>query len=212
MSTLKTLTYRAWRILEGGDIPDDSRFRYKEVRDHVRAAVAYALKQNYFESRNDEDGFKYGDDTITTVADVTTQEDTETGLVYITVGGDAVSVPAANRMLSIQEPNPYSRWAKTYIPVRSEERFVGQLQPDIPCVILYERNGDRITFYNGLVEAGEKLRLLQKYTITDDDDAELNLPSEYELQVVDSVTRLLDREIRLADRENNGVPPQVNRI
>lgn len=212
MSTLKTLTYRAWRILEGGDIPDDNRFRYKEVRDHVRAAVAYALKQNYFESRNDEDGFKYGDDTITTVTDVITQEDTETGLIYVTVEGDAVSVPAANRMLSIQDPNPYSRWAKTYIPVRSEERFVGQLQPDIPCVILYERNGDRITFYNGLVEAGEKLRLLQKYTITGDDDAELNLPSEYELQVVDSVTRLLDREIRLSDRQNDGVPTQVNRI
>ena len=212
MATLRELTFRAHRILDGGDITDDSRFRYKEVRDHVRAAVAYALKQNYFESRNDEDGYKYGDDTITKVSDVVTQEDPNTGLIYITVEGDAVSVPAANRTLSIQDPNPYSRWSKTYIPVRSEERFVGQLQPDIPCVILYERNGGRITFYNGLVEAGEPVKLLQKYTVTNDDDAELNLPVEYELQIVDSVTRLLDREIRLSDRANDGVPSQVNRI
>jgi len=212
MSTLRELTYRCLRILEGGDIPDDSRFRYKEVRDHVRSAVAYALKQNYFEGRNDEDGFKYGDDTITTVSELTTEEDSSTGLVYITIAGDAVSVPAASRMLSITDPNPYSKWAKQYIPVRSEERFVGQLQPDIPCVILYERNGDRITFYNNLVEAGQKVRVAHKYTITDDDNADLNLPSEYELQIVDSVTRLLDREIRLSDRQNDGVPNQVNRI
>lgn len=212
MSSLRTLTWRCLRILSGGDVTDDSRFRYREVRDHVRASVAYALKQNYFESRNDEDGYKYGDDSITKVSELETQEDATTGLIFIELESSSISVPASNRLLTISEPNPYSKWAKKFIPVRSEERFVGQLQPDIPCVVLYERNGTRVTFYNDLVEAGTPLRIAQKYTVTEDDDAELGLPEEYELQIVDGVTRLLDREIRLSDRANDGVPEQINRI
>jgi hypothetical protein len=212
MSSIKTLTYRVWRILEGGDIPDDSRFRYAEIRDHVRSAIAFALKQNYFESRNDEDGYKYGDDSITQTTGVETLLDDVSGLTYLELSEVSVSIPASNRLLSISEINPYSKTARRFIPVRSEERFLGQLQPDIPCVVLYERNGAKVTFYNDLVEPGEKLRVAQKYTVSQDDDTELGLPQEYELQVVDSVSRILDREIRMADRANDGTPLQVNRI
>lgn len=211
MSTIRSITERAWFILEGGLPIDDSRFYYEEVRDHVRSAIAFALKQNYFESRNDEDGYKYGDDSITTTTTLTTQQDSD-GLVYIELDSASISVPASNRLLSLSEPNPYSKWARRYIPVRSEERFTGSLQPDIPCVVLYERTGTRIVFYNDIVEPGEPIKVNQKYTVPTDDDAELGLPEEYELQIVDGVTRLLDREIRLRDMANNGVPEQVNRI
>jgi hypothetical protein len=211
MSSLKQLTYRVWRILEGGDIPDDSRFRYKEIRDHVKSAVFSALKQNYFEQLNAGES-RYGDDQLSKIYDATVEEDISTGLKYITLPGEGISVPASSRTTSIQDPNPFSVWATEYIPVRMEEAFTYKLQDDIPCVVLYTQTGNRIEFFNDEIETGKKLKVVRKYTVTDNDDEELNLPGEYELQIVDSVTRLLDREIRLNDRQNDGVPNQVNRV
>lgn len=212
MTTLKKLTYRVWRILEGGDIPDDSRFRYDEIKDHIRASVFTALKSNYFEGRNDEDGYKYGNDSVTVDSIVTTKHDDSMGIAYIDVEEASIAVPAVNRMLSITDLNPYSRGSKMYIPVRSEERFTGQLQPPIPGTILYERTGGKVYFYNEIIKAGCEVRLRQKYVVKDEDDSPLNLPLEYEAQIVDTVTRLLDREIRMRDISNDGSPNIVNRV
>lgn len=210
MSTLKELTYRVWRILDGGNIADDSRFTYREIRDTVRSAIFSVLKANYFETRNSEDEFKYGNDDIFQELIIETKIDDSTCLPYIDVS-QSISVPATNRLLSISDINPYSRASKKYIPVRKEERFVGQLQPPIPKTVLYERTGGRIYFFNDTVKEGTPLKVVQKYAITDNDDEELNIPSEYELQIIDAVTKLLDREIRLHDISNDGAPNIINR-
>ena len=205
MATIREITFRAWRILEGGDIPDDSRFRYKEVRDHVKSAIKLALKQNYFEQLSAQES-RYGDDSISVIYDITVKEDSSTGLKYADVPGEGISVPAVNRTINITEKNPHSLWAADYIPVRQEEAFTARLQDDIPCVVLYTIIGKRIEFFNDEVETGKALRLVRKYTVTDNDDEELSLPGEYELQVVQQTIQMLNPEIRPADRENDGVP------
>lgn len=205
MSTIKDLTYRSWRIIEGGDIPDDSRFRYKEVRDHVRSAIAFALKQNYFEQMNAGES-RYGDDTLAKVYDSTIKTDPDTGIRFVEDPADSISVPASTRTTSIVDPNPYSIHATTYIPVRMEEVFVANLQPNIPCTVMYARMGDRFEFFNDQIEDGKRIKIIRKYSVTKDDEEDLNLPSEYELQIVNQVVQTLNPEIRQSDRQNDGVP------
>lgn len=205
MSSIKSLTYRVWRILEGGDIPDDSRFRYKEVRDHVRSGIKLALKENYFEHLNAGES-RYGDDAMSTIHDAEISTDPNTGIKYVLDPSDSISVPASTRTTDIIDENPFSLYATTFIPVRMEEAFVASLQPNIPCSVMYARMGDRFEFFNDEVEDGKKIKIVKKYSVTKDDEAELNLPEEYELQIVSQVVQILNPEIRPSDRENNGVP------
>ena len=207
MSTIKDLTFRCWRILEGGDIPDDSRFRYKEIVAHVRSAIKFALKQNYFEQLNSGES-RYGDDSLVTIYDSEIKVDPNTGIRYVEDPAKSISVPASTRTTDITDPNPFSIYATTYIPVRMEEAFVAATQPNIPCSVLYTRAGDRFEFFNDEIEEGKKIKVVKKYSVTDDEDAQLNLPEEYELQVVSQVVQTLNPEIRQEDREIDGVPLQ----
>lgn len=209
MSSIRSLVWRVWRILDGGTPTDDSKFTYGELRDHVRSAIKVALKANYFEQLNAGES-RYGDDSLAKAYDATIQEDVATGLKYVDLPGETISVPASSRTTTISDPNPFSIWATEYIPVRMEEAFSYKLQDDIPCVVLYTQVGDRIEFFNDEVETGKAIKVIRKYSVTDDDDEELGLPGEYENQVVAQALQLANPMLRPDDRDNNGVPIQFS--
>ena len=87
-----------------------------------------------------------------------------------------------------------------------EEAFNYKLQDDIPCVVLYMQAGERIEFFNDEVETGKPIKIIRKYSVTDDDDEELGLPGEYENQVVSQAVQLANPMLRPSDQSNDGAP------
>lgn len=199
-NTVRDLTFRLWRRLENGDIPDDSRFTYKELSGYIKSAIAGALKANFFENLNANEYRYAGDFTKTTPKTVDTDDN---GLQYVNIPYSTIKVPNNNRFLSITSTNPVSRFSVNYIPMREEEVFVAKLQPDVPGVVLFYTQQDKIFFYNNNV-SDTTVNVHQKYTIPNDDDADIGL-TESENQIIEAALRLLGQPT-ISDRDNNGVP------
>jgi hypothetical protein len=202
MASTKELVYRLWRKLEGGYIPDDSKFTYRELKGYIRSGIGLALKQNYYESLN-ADEYRYGADTISATSTITVQTDAVTGLKFITLPASTINV-AGNRQNIVTSKNPVARYTTSYVPVRAEEVFVARMQPSIPCVVLYYKEGSKLFFYNGEV-TDKEVKLTQRYALPDDDDADLGL-DDYENQILAQAMQLIINPQIPSDRANDGVP------
>lgn len=200
-STAKEMVYRLWRRLEGGQIPDDTKYTYRELRGYIRSGIAKGLQDSYFQQRNLED-FKYGDDSISAsyVANVLT--DATKGLQYVELTSKTISI-AGNRFTDINSVNPISAYAVQYIPIRLEERFIAGLQTEIPCMHYFYKENGRAYFYGKKVTEPSVL-VTDRYAIPTVDDAELSLPEEFENQVLEGAFRLLMPPLP-ADRAIDGV-------
>lgn len=212
MATLKELTYRLWRLLDGGDISDDTRFSYKELKGYIGSGIGLALKQNAFEQRNASPDLLYGSGQYakTTIRDVQYDEE---GTAYIETKDKSVAF-GGSRNFEVSSVNPLSRWAKTFVTIRKEELFLQKFQANIPNVIQVVVDGSKLYFRGNAVLSGdlEQVKLSQYYVIPDleEDDSELDLPTEYENQIVDQAFQILMRERINEDRANDGVPANLN--
>lgn len=202
MSSIKNLTYRLWRRVEGGNIGDDSRYTYEELAGYIRQGVAIALKGSYYEVINSSE-YKYNDANLTVSTKQTVTTDSDTGLKYVDIPLKSITI-SGSRALSITSVNPVSTTAVRYIPIREEEVMVAKLQTPIPNVVLYYRMDDRAYFYNKAVTETE-VKVNQKYTLPTDDDAEITVP-EAEATILENALRLMGQLPTIGDRDNNGVP------
>lgn len=204
MSSVKEMVYRVWRRLEGSNIPDDSRYTYRELRGYIISGVAKSLRDSYYEQRNIED-FKYGDDGITTSYKTTVNTDSETGLKYATLDNTTISI-AGNRFTSINSINPIGKFAKTYVPIRLEERLIVSKTECVPDVVYFYKDGGKAMFF-GDVEPDSQVYVSSRYAIPTNDEAELDMSEEFESAVIQNALAILMPSLNVvSDRENNGVP------
>ena len=204
MSSVREIVYRVWRILEGGNISDDSKRTYRELKGYVISGIADSLKKSYYEQRNIED-FKYGDDAITTSYKTTVATDTDTGLKYAALNNTTISI-AGNRFTAINSVNPVNKFAKVYVPIRLEERLIVSKQECVPNVVYFYKDGAKAMFF-GDVEPDLQVYVSSRYALPTDDDAELQLPEEFESMIIQNALALLMPSLGVkSDRENNGVP------
>jgi len=203
MASIRTLVFQLWRKLENGNIPDDTRFTFRELKGYVVSGIAKALRDSYFEQRNLED-YKYGDDSITTTYKTAIQTDSETGLKYVPLTNKTISM-AGGRFTMINSINPVGKLAKTYVPIRLEERIVVSKQPCVPNVVYFYKENGKAYFYGEQVTESS-VYVSDRYAIPNDDDAELTLPAEFENNVLQQALQLLIPAQFPSDRQNNGVP------
>jgi hypothetical protein len=203
MTTIKELVFRLHRKLDGGSITDDSKYTYKELLGYIRSGLKALMKTPYYEALNLDDS-RYGADNVSVTTTNTISLDTVTGLKYITTTNETIAV-AGNRQVNITSANPVSRYAVTYIPIRQEEVLVNRLQDQIPCVVLFYREGNRFYLFNG--ETKEKtVKLTERYAIPTDEDAEIVGGEDVANQVIQQAMQLLMNGQVPSDRSNDGVP------
>lgn len=202
MATVKELTYSVWKILDGREPTDDSRYSYRQIRIIVLSALSDAMKRDWYEQRNTGDTIYGNDNYSSTYRDLEVMTDSENGLKYIEVPARTISIPGG-RDVSITDANPVSRWSKKYIPVSSTERFSLGLQPSIPCVILYYKQDNKYWFYNGIVNENS-LDVTLRYAIPDNDDVNVNMPEEFHNYVVQTAVQTLNPQLRPVDHNNDG--------
>jgi hypothetical protein len=199
--TVKEIIFALWRKLSNGDIPDDSPYTYNELRIYVRSGLRTLMEDSYYKDINNDDT-RYGADNISVTTTNTINTDATTGLKYITTTNSTVSV-GGNRQVSITSANPVSRYAVNYIPIRQEEVLVNRLQDQIPCVVLYYREGDRFYFFNG--ETKDKtVKLTERYAIPSDDEAEIEGGTGIASRVIAAALQILMSVQVPADKNNDG--------
>lgn len=202
MAKISEIRDLVWRNLEGGFIPDDTRFTKREITVYVRAGISQALKENMFELLNNSE-FKYfsgyGKTTTKTV-----KTDPTTEVQYIDSPDKSLAI-GGMRNYDISSANPFSLWAVNYVAVRPEEVFVLKGQPSIPNVILYTVKDNKIMFFNGIV-TDKEVTLTQKLVIPDSDDDEFDIPEEVVARAVTLAIGLAEREVKETDRAIDGVP------
>lgn len=204
MSTVKKLVYTIWRKLDGGNISDDSKYTYREIRGYVISVIADALKRNFYEHLNAGE-YKYGDDGISTTYKNLKVVENEEGLKTVALPARIISTPGG-RGINVHSSNRVNKWSTTFIPVRQEEVFVGGLQKPIPCVVLYYQEDNNLVFYNGILhEDNVSVTLKYSLPLEGDDDKELNLPEEYATLIVRGVLEILSPALAQRDNDINGV-------
>lgn len=201
MGSLREITYRLWRRLEGANIPDDTKYTYRELKGYVTSGYKQALKNSYLEQRNVED-FKYGDDSISFSYTAPLLNDEAKELSYIELRGKPISF-AGNRFVDINSANPASIFAQDYFPVRKEEVFLIRKQNDIPCMTYFYKEDKKAYFFGKEVKEQE-VHVTERYSLSDDDDSDTGLPEEIENQAFELAYRLLV-PVAPADRANDGV-------
>lgn len=201
MATIKTLVYGIWKELDALTPTDDSRYTYRQIKEVVTGAIADALKRDFYEQRN-ADEFIYGNANYTaTYKNIPVQTDTN-GLKYVEIPAKTISIPGG-RDIDIHPSNHVSLWAKEFIPVRREEVFLGKLQNNVPCVILYYKEDGKAYFFNGVVD-DTSLNVTMYYSIPEDDEAEINMPEEFKNLIIQTGVQTLAPQIRPADHNNDG--------
>jgi hypothetical protein len=199
--TVKEIIFALWRKLSNGDIPDDSPYTYNELRIYVRSGLRTLMEDSYYKDINNDDT-RYGADNISVTTTNTINTDDTTGLKYITTTNSTVSV-GGNRQVSITSANPVARFSTQYIPIRQEEVLVNRLQDQIPCVVLYYREGDRFYFFNG--ETKDKtVKLTERYAIPSDDEAEIEGGTGIASRVIAAALQILMSVQVPSDKNNDG--------
>lgn len=201
MSTIKELTYKLWMRLEGGQIPDDTRYTYRELKSYIVSGIALSLKTSYFEQRNLED-FKYGDDSISVTYTANVLQDSNTEEYYSEFTGETISI-AGNRFITVSSTGK-DRFSTTFVPLRHEEVFISKFQPTIPCIVPFYKENNRIKYIVRNMRDSQ-VKITERYSVNTNDDAQLTLPLEFENMVVSEAFKLIMPPV-VADRENNGIP------
>ena len=198
---IKSLVYTLWRKLDGGEPSDDSKYNYSELKGYIRSGLKALMKLGYYNDINGDE-FRYGADNLSVTTTNTIALDSVTGLKYITTTNETIVV-AGNRQVNITSSNPVARFAVNYIPIRQEEVLVNRLQDQIPCVVLYYREGNRYYLFNG--ETKEKtVKLTERYAIPTDDTAEIVGGEDVANQVIQQALQIIMNGQVPSDKENNG--------
>lgn len=199
MATIKELTYLLWRNLEGGNIPDDTRFKEGEMYTYMSDAVARVMREKYFEDRNISEN-KYPENGKTSVKEIKRDRDTQ----YIELTDKSIDLGGV-RKYQITQRNPFSRWVVEFAGVDEEEVFNYNKMPKIPNIILYTLKDNKIYFYNGVVQ-DEEVTLTQYYVLPNDIDDDYDLPKDVGNRAMAYALQMAQAEIKPIDREIDGTP------
>lgn len=200
MATVKELAYALLEMVNGGMPTDDSKINYRVARLHIRNGLGFYLRRkNFEESNQSESNYTSESNSITKAVEV--KSDPESGLQYVDLIGESVDL-GGMRSYSLSSTNPLSRWSIKFVPITKNELFVQGYLPNIPDVIQFYKDGNRLYLRGYTSDA--TLSLTQKNVISDDDDDEI--PSDLAQPALEHAYRLAMGIVQIpSDKDNNGV-------
>lgn len=203
MSTIKELSWQLIEMANGGMPTDDSKLNYRIARAHVRDAVAYLLKEKIFQHYNSSEDH-YIPDSNSISKEVELKHDSESGLSYVETIGESIDLTGM-RNYQLSFANIAHRWKKKFVPISRQEVFLQTFLTNIPDVVQFYKEGDRLYLIgNILTDGGESLMLTQKNVVPKDDDDPV--PVDIASQSLERAYRSVYPEISAQqDRDNNGV-------
>ena len=204
---LKNIVYTVWRNLEGGDIPDDTRFNYGSIRTTIVGCVGDASLSLAFRLRNADADSPYP--TYINDYESEVKFDPKGNLHYSEIQGRLLSFNG-NRSIDLAPSENYlHRLSVDFVPTNSREWFLLKKLPKVPGVVYYMIESKRVAFL-GDVAGMDSVRISQSFTIPtigdESDDENTEIPDEIGRVVMGQALDILNGNLRSSDRANDGVP------
>lgn len=204
---LKEIVYNLWRNLEGGYIPDDTRYTYGNIRVAVVSVIGDAATSLAMRLRN-----AIPDDPYPTYVSEETVEvkyDSVSGVNFVELKSKPLSFNGKRTYDVNPSENSFNMHALDFVPILPQEWFALKKLPRVPKIVYYIVMPGRLNFLEG-VNAGDKVSVSQSFSIPTagdeltDDSAEV--PDEIAHEVSIKALTVLREQLKQSDRANDGVP------
>ena len=183
---------------------DDSQYSLRHIASMVAQEVALMARKNAFENSNNGDVTYINDQFITTYQSVPVVTDTVSGYKYCVMPAVPTALPKNQEIVSV---SLNTKTTKTFLPIANKDRFIQAfLRPIMGIVYYYIENG-RLYFDNPQNFQFTALTIKMAGAIPGGDilDAQLNIPKNYESEIIDKVIARLLSVARLGqDLVNDG--------
>lgn len=183
---------------------DDSQYSLRHIASMVAQEVALMARKNAFENSNGGDITYINDSFISTYKSVAVLLDSVSKEKYCVLPAVPTALPNNQEIVSV---SLNTKTNKTFIPMRNKDRFAQSFLRPIKGMVFYYIEAGRIYFDNpenfqftaltikmaGALPSGAIL------------DAQLNVPKNYESEIIDKVlSRLLSMSRLGQDLTNDG--------
>lgn len=204
---LKDLIYTLWRNLEGGYIPDDTRFNYKSIRTVVISAIGEAALDLAFKLRRTDPDDPYPQ--FYNEYESAVEYDKKGGNFYARIQGKSISLDGV-RSFDVRLSEDYMhRLSTEFLPTNSREWFMLKKLPPVPKVIYFLVGTERIVFTADMSDVNSVL-ISQGFSVPlegdEDTDVFVQVPEEIGRVVQVNALNILNGNLRQSDRANDGVP------
>ena len=183
---------------------DDSQYSLRHIASMVASEVAVMARKNAFENSNNGDVTYMNDTFITTYKNLSVLTDNVSNEKYCDLPATPVALPGNQEIVAV---SLNTRTNKQFIPIKNKDRFMQAfLRPIKGIVYFYAENG-RLYFDNPENFQFTKITLKMAGALPSGNilDAPLNIPKNYESEIIDKVlNRLLFLSAQGQDLTNDG--------
>lgn len=183
---------------------DDSQYSLRHIASMVAQEVAVMARKNAFENSSNGDVTYINDTFITTYKNLSVLTDNVSNEKYCDLPATPVALPGNQEIVAV---SLNTRTNKQFIPIKNKDRFMQAfLRPIKGIVYFYAENG-RLYFDNPENFQFTKITLKMAGALPSGNilDASLNIPKNYESEIIDKVLNRLLTMSRLGqDLTNDG--------
>lgn len=204
---LTTYGYIAEQILTTyykGVRSDDSQYSLRHIASMVAQEVAFMARKNAFENSNNGDITYVNDTFISTYKNIAVSTDVTSGDKYAVLPAVPTALPNNQEIVSVSLGKKTN---KTFIPMRNKDRFAQSFLPCIRGTVFYYIEDGKLYFDNPENFQFNNLTVKMAGAVPGGNilDAQLNMPKNYETEIIDKVLNRLLSVSRLGrDNTNDG--------
>ena len=183
---------------------DDSSYSLRHIASMVAQEVAVMARKNAFENSNNGDITYVNDTFISTYKNIPVQTDAVSGEKYASLPTIPTALPNNNEIVSV---SLNKKTNKTFIPMKNKDRFAQSFLPCIKGVVFYYIEDSKLYFDNPSNFQFPAITLKMAGALPSGNilDAPLNIPKNYESEIVDKIlNRLLTLSRLPKDLSNDG--------
>jgi len=183
---------------------DDSQYSLRHIASMVAQEVAIMARKNAFENGNNGDVTYINDMFISTYKNVAVSTDPVSLDKYAALPAVPTALPNNQEIVSV---SLNKKTNKTFIPMKNKDRFAQSFLPNIKGVVFYYIEDGKIYFDNPCNYQFTALTIKMAGSLPSGNilDAQLNVPKNYESEIIDKVLQRLLSVSRLSqDLTNDG--------
>jgi hypothetical protein len=204
---ITTYGYLAEQILTTyykGVRSDDSQYSLRHIASMIAQEVAFMARKNAFENGNNGDTAYINDTFISTFKNIAVSTDSVSGDKYAALPAIPTALPNNQEIVSVSLGKKTN---KTFIPMKNKDRFAQSFLPCIRGTVFYYIEDGKLFFDNPENFQFNNLTIKMAGAVPGGNilDAQLNIPKNYETEIIDKVLQRLLAVSRLGrDNTNDG--------
>lgn len=183
---------------------DESQYSLRHIATMVAQEVAVVARKNAFENSNNGDVTYINDQFISTYQSVPVLTDNVSNYKYCVLPAVPTALPNNQEIVSV---SLNTKTNKTFLPIKNKDRFMQAFLKPIRGTVFYYIENGRLYFDNPYNYQFSNLTIKMAGSIPNGDllDAQLNIPKNYESEIIDKVlSRLLTMSRLGQDLTNDG--------